>query len=122
MCPRGHERVATAFKPWNWGGTGKKGTVGYDHQPMGNYIGGSAYAMTQQIADGYLLVTERTFKRLSRGELEKLAFELGKLLREVRGTQPALDDTPAVQERNRRIQRLNTCRMMLQAYRQSHRT
>ncbi len=89
---------------------------------MGNFIGGSAYAMSQQVADGYLLVTERTFKRLSRSELDKLSFELGKLLREVRGQQPALDDLPAVQDRNRRIQRLNTCRMMLQTYRQSHRT
>jgi hypothetical protein len=89
---------------------------------MGNFIGGSAYAMSRQIADGFLLVTERTFLRLSRGELDTLAFELDKLLREVRGQQPAIDDMPAVQQRNRRIQRLNTCRMMLQAYRRSRKT
>jgi hypothetical protein len=88
---------------------------------MGNFIGGSAYAMTRQVADGYLLVTERTFLRLSRGELDKLALELGKLLREVRGNQPPLDDIQALQQRNRKIQRLNTCRMMLQTYRQSRR-
>jgi len=78
--------------------------------------------MTRQVADGYLLVTERTFRRLNRGELDTFAFELGKLLREIRGQQPAIDDMPAVQQRNRRIQRLNTCRMMLQTYRQSHRS
>jgi hypothetical protein len=89
---------------------------------MGNFIGGSAYAMCRQVGEGFLLVTERTFQRLSRGELDTLAFELDKLLREVRGQQPAIDDLPAVQQRNRRIQRLNTCRMMLQTYRQSRRT
>lgn len=88
---------------------------------MGNFIGGSAYAMTRQVADGYLLVTERTFLRLSRGELDRLASELAKLLREVRGNQPPLDDIQAIQQRNRKIQRLNTCRMMLQTYRQSRR-
>lgn len=89
---------------------------------MANFIGGSAFAMCRQVADGYLLVTERSFRRLSRGELDKLTLELGKLLREIRGQQPAIDDMPAVQQRNRKIQRLNTCRMMLQTYRQSHRT
>lgn len=89
---------------------------------MGNFIGGSAYAMCRQVADGFLLITERTFRRLSRGELATFSFELDKLLREVRGQQPQIDDMPAVQQRNRKIQRLNTCRMMLQAYRQSHRT
>ena len=88
---------------------------------MGNFIGGSAYAMIQQVADGYLLVTERTFLRLSSAELNKLDFEIAKLLRDVRGNQPPLDDIPAIQQRNRRIQRLNTCRMMLQAYRRSRR-
>lgn len=89
---------------------------------MSNFIGGSAYAMTKQVADGYLLVTERTFRRLSRPELDKLAFELGKLLREIRGQQPAIDDLPAVRARNHQIQRLNSCRMMLQTYRRSHRS
>ena len=88
---------------------------------MSNFIGGSAYAMVQQVAGGFTLVTERTFGRLSRGELDKLGFEIDKLLREVRGDQPALDDTQAVQQRNRKIQRLNTCRMMLRTFRQRRR-
>ena len=88
---------------------------------MGNFTGGSAYAMVQQIADGFLLVTERTFIRLGRGELDKLGFELDKVLREVRGEQPALEDLAAVRKRNRKIQRLNTCRMMLRTYRQRRR-
>ena len=69
-----------------------------------------------------LLVTERNFRRLGRGELDKLNLEIDKVLRGVRGEQPALEDLQAVQQRNRRIQRLNTCRMMLRTYRQRHRT
>ncbi len=88
---------------------------------MGNYIGGSAYSMAKQVADGYALVTVRSFRRLNPPELDKLALELGKALRDVRGEQPALDDLPAIQKRNRQIQRLNSCRMMLQTYRQSRR-
>ncbi len=71
---------------------------------MGNFTGGSAYAMVQQVADGFLLVTERSFRRLGRGE------------------QPDREDLQAVQQRNRKIQRLNTCRMMLRTYRQRRRT
>ncbi len=85
---------------------------------MSNFIGGSAYAMVQQVGDGYLLVTERNFKRLRPDELSKLDQEIEKLLREIRGEQPALDDVQAVQKRNRKIQRLNTCRMMLRTFRQ----
>lgn len=88
---------------------------------MGNFTGGSAYAMVQQVADGFLLVTERSFQRLGHGELDKLGFEIEKVLREVRGEQPDLQDLQAVQQRNRKIQRLNTCRMMLRTYRQRRR-
>jgi len=88
---------------------------------MANFIGGSAYAMVRQVADGYTLVTERTFKSLGRGQLDQLSFELERLLREIRGDQPDLEDLDAIQKRNRRIQRLNTCRMMLQTYRQRRR-
>ncbi len=88
---------------------------------MGNFIGGSAYSMTQQVAEGFTLVTERTFRRLNRGELDLLNMEIEKSLRTIRSDQPALDDTQAIQKRNRRIQRLNTCRMMLRTFRQRRR-
>ena len=83
---------------------------------MGNFMGGSAWAMAQQIGDGFILVSERTFKRLDRGELEKLAFEMDKLMREVRGDQPAIDDLPAVQQRNRKISRLTGAISQLRSY------
>lgn len=77
--------------------------------------------MASQVAEGFLLITERTFKRMNRPDLEKLSFELEKLLRDIRGNQPDPDDVQEVQRRNRRIQRLNSCRMMLRAYRMKKR-
>jgi hypothetical protein len=88
---------------------------------MGNFSGGSAFSMAQQIADGYLLVTERTFKRLAPGELQKLLFELDRLLRSIRAASRPMAETLEIQKRNRRIQRLNSTRMMLQTHRQTRR-
>lgn len=88
---------------------------------MANFPGGSAWAMARDIAAGHFLVTERTFQAFNRAQLEKLTFELDRCLREVRGEQPPLDDTRAVQNRNRRIQRLNTAKMILRAFRQKSR-
>jgi|GraSoiStandDraft_5_1057265.scaffolds.fasta_scaffold193203_2 hypothetical protein len=82
------------------------------------FPGGSAYAMTRDVAEGYLLVTERTFKNLTRGDLDQLVFEIDRHLRELRGDQPALDDLPAIQLRQRRMQRLNSALLMLRSYRQ----
>ncbi|MEM7479558.1 MAG: hypothetical protein AAF481_00170 [Acidobacteriota bacterium] len=84
---------------------------------MGNFPGGSAYAMVREIAEGYFSVTERTFTRMTRPELDKLRFELDRLLREIRGNQPALEDLAEVQKRNRRILRINTANMVLRSYR-----
>lgn len=88
---------------------------------VASFIGGSAYAMAQQVAGGFVLVTELTLKRLEAGDLRLLDFELDKVLREIRGEQPAIDDMAAVQTRNRRIQRLTGCRAMIQQYRLRHR-
>jgi hypothetical protein len=73
---------------------------------MGNFMGGSAWAMAQQISEGYILVSERTYKRLERGELDKLGFEMDKLLRETRGEPVSLDDIQAIQQKNRKAGRL----------------
>ena len=53
---------------------------------------------------------------LDRGELEKLAFEIDKLTREVRAAQPAIDDLPAVQLRNRKLSRLTGAISQLRSY------
>lgn len=85
-------------------------------------IGGSAYAMATGIADGYHAVSERTFRTMSRGELDQMAQEIDKHLRECRAEQPSLEDIAAIQHKNRKIQRLNTALMVLRAYRQKNKT
>jgi hypothetical protein len=84
--------------------------------------GGSAYAMSRDIAEGYTLVTERTFKTLTAAELDKLVFEMDRYLRELRGDQPSLDDLPAIQLRNRRIQRINQAMLVLRSFRTRQKT
>jgi hypothetical protein len=84
--------------------------------------GGSAYAMSRDIAEGYTLVTERTFKTLTPAELDKLVFEMDRYLRELRGDQPSLDDIPAIQQRNRRIQRINQAMLVLRSFRTRQKT
>jgi hypothetical protein len=66
-----------------------------------------------------LLCTERTFIRFQVTELDQLSFELERQLRDVRGNQAALDDMPAIQLRNRKIQRISTAQMILRSYRQN---
>jgi hypothetical protein len=86
------------------------------------FPGGSAYAMARDVAEGYLLVTERTFKTMNRSDLDQVAFEMDRYLRELRGDQPALDDVPAIQLRQRRMQRLNGALVMIRAYRIKQKT
>ncbi len=83
---------------------------------MPTFPGGSAYAMAKDIADGYVLVTERTYQRFETGQLDQLGFELERALRDTRGDQPPLDDLTAIQQRNRKIQRLTSALTMLRSY------
>lgn len=79
---------------------------------MSVFIGGSAYNMVRDIADGYVLVTERTFKTYSREAIAEFGMEAERFLREVRSSQPALSDTEAIQKRQRRMQRLRQAMTM----------
>ena len=79
-------------------------------------MGGSAWAMSQQIADGFILVSERTYKRLERGELDKLGFEMEKLLREVRAVQIPLEDIQGLQQKNGKCSRLMGALSQLRQY------
>ena len=85
---------------------------------MASFPGGSAFAMARDIGGGYLLVTERTYQRFSPEELDQLGFELDRLLRDTRGEQPPLEDIAALQQRNRRIQRITSSLFMLRSYQQ----
>ena len=84
--------------------------------------GGSAFAFAKDIGEGYQTVTERSFKGLSKGELDTLTFELERALRDIRGEQAPLEDLVAIQARSRKIQRLNGALMMLRTFRQKTRT
>ncbi len=85
---------------------------------MSKFIGGSAYAMARDIGGGFVNVTERTFKAMTASDMNKLAFEIDRLLRELRGAQLGTDDIEVVKARNRKIQRLNTAVMISRTYRQ----
>jgi len=84
--------------------------------------GGSAFAFAKDIGEGYQTVTERSFKGLSKGEMDTLTFELERALRDIRGEQAPLEDLVAIQARSRKIQRLNGALMMLRTFRQKTRT
>ena len=79
--------------------------------------GGSAFGYARDIAEGFQTVTERSFKGLSRPEMDQLAFEIDRALRDIRAEQVAVDDLPTIQAKNRRIQRLNGAMMMMRGYR-----
>lgn len=87
-----------------------------------SFPGGSAWAMAKDIAEGYVMITERSFKSLTRSDLDQLTFELERHLRDLRGDQAPLDDIQAIQLRNRKIQRVNTAQMVLRSYRAKAKT
>jgi hypothetical protein len=88
---------------------------------VAGFLGGSAYAMSRDVAEGYHTVTARTFVGMTRSQLDQLAHELDKQLREIRGTQVPLHDLPAIQKRNRKIGRLNNALMILRTFKQNPR-
>ncbi len=88
---------------------------------VSKFIGGSAYAMARDIGEGFVNVTERTFKSMTDADINKLVFEIDRFLRELRGSRSATDDIDVVKARNRKIQRLNTAVMISRTYRQKHR-
>jgi hypothetical protein len=73
---------------------------------MGNFIGGSAYAMARDVAEGLLLLNANVLKKFTVAELKQLAFELDKVQKEARADQPAVDDTQAIQKRGRKLSRI----------------
>lgn len=77
--------------------------------------------MARDIADGYVLVTERSFVRMNAGDLDKIGFEIERRLREIRGAQPDLEDIQALKLRNRKLQRLSQARTIMQAFRRKRR-
>ena len=79
--------------------------------------GGSAFGYARDIAEGFQVVTERSFKGITVPEMDQLAFEINRGLRDIRAEQVPTDDLPLIQAKNRKIQRLNGALMMMRTYR-----
>jgi hypothetical protein len=79
--------------------------------------GGSAFGYARDIAEGFQVVTERSFKVLTKPEMDQLAFEIDRSLRDIRAEQVPVDDLAMIQAKNRKIQRLNGAMMMMRGYR-----
>ncbi len=86
------------------------------------FPGGSAYAMARDIAGGFTTVSDRTFRSMTRPDLDLLGFEIDRHLRELRGEPAPQDDIPGIQQRNRRLQRLSSALVVLRGYRQKSKT
>ncbi|MGQ9496376.1 MAG: hypothetical protein ACUVRY_09035 [Thermoanaerobaculaceae bacterium] len=85
---------------------------------MSPFLGGSASAMANQVAEGYTLLTAVQLKRLSDLELDQLQFELEKLLRDLRGQIIPADDIAGNQAKNRKIARLTNALQQVNLTRQ----
>ena len=83
---------------------------------MRYFIGGSPYAMANQLMEGYILLNRVILKKYSLKDLQVLRSELEKLLREVRCQQPTLEDINALKQRNRRMQRLISAISMIESH------
>lgn len=85
---------------------------------MSPFLGGSAPAMANQIAEGYTLLTAVQLKRLTDMELDQLQFELEKLLRDLRGQVVPADDVAGNQAKNRKISRVTNALQQVSLARQ----
>lgn len=75
---------------------------------MAVFMGGSAPAMANQVAEGYILLSANSLKGFTPGDLGALRAELEKLQRDARAIVPPQDDALANQARNRRIARISS--------------
>lgn len=73
---------------------------------MSAFLGGSAYTMVRDIAEGYIISTELTFRKFQPADFQTFGFEVDKLMREIRAAVPPTGDVDATQKRHRRMQRL----------------
>lgn len=83
---------------------------------MSPFAGGSPWTMARDIGEGFVLVTDRTFSRMSRVEIEKLSFELDRCLRELRGATTADLEHIELQRRNRKMLKLTGAQRVLRAH------
>jgi len=77
--------------------------------------------MAKDIAEGYVTVNPVALKKFSTADLQQLDVEVDKLSREVRGENPPQDDVQAIQKKNRKLQRLQQARLVVQTFRMKNR-
>ncbi len=75
---------------------------------MANWMGGSAPAMANQVADGFILLSSATLRGFLPSDLTLFRLELEKVLRTTRAEVPPADDALANAARNRKISRLSS--------------
>lgn len=88
---------------------------------MSRFLGGSAFSMARDIADGFVQVSERTYKSMGEGEMAQLAHEIDRHMRELRGESGVQEGAADLQARQRRIMRLRHAMTVMQAYQQKTR-
>ena len=89
---------------------------------MSGFQGGSAYSMARDIAEGFVQVSERTYKKMTPSEMQKLTHEMDRHMRELRGEAVANAPTAEMQARQRKILRVRNALGILRAYQQKVRT
>jgi len=77
------------------------------------FMGGSAFAMARDIAEGYILLNASVLRRMQSEELKQLRFEVDRVLNTLRGEQLPQDQLAQLQARNRKISRLNSAVSMI---------
>jgi len=82
---------------------------------MSGFLGGSAYNMAHEIAEGFIQVTDRTYRGMAAADLQRLAHEIDRHMRELRGEPTAGDDAPQLQARQRKLLRLRSALGILRA-------
>lgn len=75
---------------------------------MATFMGGSAPAMANQVAEGFILLSSQTIKGYVPGDLNLLRAELEKQLRDARATVPPEGDANASRLRNQKIARISS--------------
>ncbi|MBI2839153.1 MAG: hypothetical protein HYX75_12610 [Acidobacteria bacterium] len=78
-----------------------------------SFLGGSAFAMARDVSEGYILLNPVIMRKMTVPELQQLRFELDKVIRETRSSQPPQDDTMAQQQRNRKILRIQQAMLVI---------
>jgi hypothetical protein len=81
---------------------------------MANWMGGSAPAMANQVAEGFILLSASNLRGFLPADLTLFRLELEKALRTVRAEVPPPDDALANAARNRKISRLSSALQVVQ--------